>query len=63
VLCMQKGVPILRSALIGCLRLELTYRETSAQERTDVSQREEQAYLNPDTNEHMRRVTRSSYPG
>jgi hypothetical protein len=40
VLCMQKGVPILRSALIGCLRLELKYREPSTQEQTDVSQRE-----------------------
>ena len=50
---MHKGASILRSALTGSLRLELTYRERSTQERTDASQRGEQACLNPDSNEHM----------
>jgi hypothetical protein len=43
---MQKGAPILRSALTGGLRLELTYRDPFAKERTDELQREEQARHN-----------------
>ena len=41
VMYMHKGVPILRSALIGSLRLELAYRESSTLEPTDELQREE----------------------
>jgi hypothetical protein len=32
---MLKGAPVLRSALSGELRLELTYRDPSAQERAE----------------------------
>jgi hypothetical protein len=35
VICMHKGAPILRSALTGELRLELTYRDPFAKERAD----------------------------
>jgi hypothetical protein len=40
---MQKGPPILRSALIGVLRLELTYRDLLAHEWTGELQRDDQA--------------------
>ena len=35
MICMHKGAPILRSALTGGLRLELTYRDPFAKERAD----------------------------
>lgn len=40
---MHKGPPILRSALIGKIRLELAYRDAPTAERTDELQREDQA--------------------
>jgi hypothetical protein len=43
VTCMQKGAPILRSALIGWLQLELTYRDPSAHQWTDELQTDDQA--------------------
>ena len=43
---MQKGTPILRSALIIGLRLELTYRDPSAPGRTEELHREDHAQHN-----------------
>ncbi len=43
MICMQKGAPILRSALSDGLRLELTYRDPFAKERPNELQRGEQA--------------------
>ena len=69
-MCMQKGVPILRSALTGGLRLELTYRDPLAKERRDELQREEQAEHNielataaaDDTSESLQLTTHAWLP-
>jgi hypothetical protein len=46
MVCMLKGAPILRSALTGSVRLELTYRDPFAKKLTDELQKEERAQHN-----------------
>ena len=43
---MRKGAPIIRSALTGTLRLELTYCDPSVPQRTEELQNENQQQQN-----------------
>ena len=70
MICMQKGAPILRSALSDGLRLELTYRAPFAKERPDELQRGEQAQhkvelstaADCDTSESLQLTTHTCLP-
>jgi len=70
VICMQKGAPILRSALSGGLRLELTYRDPFAKEQRNELQGGEQAQhkvelstaADCDTSESLQLTTHTCLP-
>jgi hypothetical protein len=69
VIYMEKGVPVLRSALAGKLLLELTYRDPFAKQQTDELQRGEQAphidelsTADYDTSEGLQLTTRTWFP-
>jgi hypothetical protein len=71
VIYMEKGVPVLRSALAGKLLLELTYRDPFAKPQTDELQRGEQAphiidelstAAGCDTSESLQLTTRTWFP-
>jgi hypothetical protein len=53
VMYMHKGVPILHSALIGSLRLELAYRESSTLEPTDELRRGNQEWAKSDLSQSL----------
>ena len=55
---MHRGAPILRSALTGGLRLELTYRDPFAKERAD----ELSTAADYDTSESLQLTTHAWHP-